>query len=129
MTTDARNLWVWVTECVDNPACWCPPGKITGPQYPIKVTLETWKEVQTDHHNQTVFVDRQYIYKLLDGQAKGDGRGAQGNVQLRLPNDQALYMNLHVPLIRKEIVVTPADDGGADWNTIVKHSFKKKNKK
>ncbi len=128
MTAEARNLWYWVTTCVDDRAQWCPPGRNTGPSYDVRTTNAVWQEVKETHDRQTVWVDQQYFYRLLDGQIKGDGRGAQGNVHLYRHSDRALVMNLHVPLYRNEMIVTKADDGEGDWVTPVKNSFKKKNK-
>lgn len=128
MTSDARNLWHWVTTCVDDTDQWCPPGKTTGPSYDVRVTNEVWKEVQSIHDMQTVQLDGQYYYRLLDGQIKGDGRGAQGNVQLFRSAGRTLCMNLHVPLYRNEVIVTAATDGGGDWFTPQTNKFKKKQK-
>jgi len=129
MTADARNLWYWITTCVDDPTTWCPPGRNTGPEYDVRTTNAVWKEVQDAHDRQTVFVDQQYYYRLLDGQRKGDGRGAQANAQLFRHSDRVMVMNLHIPLYREEVNIIPADDGGGDWIEPVRNNFKGKKKK
>ena len=72
-------------------------------------------------HLRKVFVDQEYEYHLLSGQIKGDGRGAQANVQLRL--NHVIYMNLHVPLFRVETLVEADEDGGGAWSTKVTNKF------
>lgn len=102
MSPDARRLWYWVTTCVDDFAFWCGPNDNAGPTYSEKITYSVWQEIK-EHNKQKVFVDKEYYYKVLAGQFKRDGRGAQGNVQLR-DAQYKLCMNLHVPLYRVETV-------------------------
>ena len=121
MSAEVRDLWYWVTTCVDDSECW---GRY-GPTYAVKVKDSVWQEIKRQHNNQTVFVDKVYKYKILPGQFKRDGRSVQGNVQLYDKNN-ALCMNLHVPLYKQEVIIIPADDGQGDWHTIVKPKYKKK---
>lgn len=130
MSADAQNLWYWITTRVDDhPASWCPNPAIspfTGPEYEHRVTLAVWDEVKNLHNKQKVVVDVEYYYLFLDGQVKGDGRGAQGNVHLKRRNDNGIYMNLHIPLYRVETIVEKATDGGGDWTTKKANYFKHK---
>ncbi len=119
MSPDAMELWYWVTTRVDDFQYWCGQNDNRGPTYPMRVTHSVWQEIK-ERHNQTVFVDRRYTYKILPGQYKRDGRGVQGNVQL-FDSNRRLCMNLHIPLFKQEKVV---DDDG--WTSIVKPKYRKK---
>ena len=115
MHSDAQLVWRWVEKCKDDKTCWCGAEKypgLEGPQFDGRLVDKAWEDVRTHHDNEVWISGRRYWYKVLEGQNKRDGRGAQGNVQLVI--GKKIYMNLHVPLHKKAPKVTDADG----WTTV-----------
>ena len=118
MSPQAENIWNWCEERFDDGDSWCSAyGEgVRGPQYDNggKVPFEVYEELKEKQDLQYRYNEKSYWVKVRDVQRKGDGRSAQGNVQLAIGGK--IYVNLHIPVnINPPPKVEKATDGGEDW--------------
>ncbi len=99
---------------------WCEKmGGGRGPSYgtgTTKVSVEAYEELYCYRGDEYAYDGTIYKVRVLEPQRKGDGRGAQGNIQLFSAGKMAV--NLHVTVnLNPPPVITKATDGGGDWST------------
>ena len=118
MSPQAENIWNWCDEQFDNGDSWCSaygPG-VRGPQYDNggKVPFEVYEELKEKQDLHYRYGTTSYWVKVRDVQRKGDGRSAQGNVQL--VRGRTIFVNLHIPVnINPPPKIEKSTDGGGDW--------------
>ena len=117
MSPQAEQIWNWVECQFDDPSQWCKAlGGNRGPSYGNgeKVPIEVYDELNCMRGEQYSYDGKIHKTRVLPPQRKGDGRSAQGNIQLFC--GQVLCVNLHVPLnINPPPKIEKATDGGGDW--------------
>jgi hypothetical protein len=119
MSPQAEQIWNWAEDQFDEPDSWCEaygPGSKRGPQYNNggKVPFEVYEELKEKTNLFYTYGGLSYWVKVLDVQRKGDGRSAQGNIQL--VRGRRLFVNLHIPVnINPPPKVVKSEDGEGDW--------------